>query len=261
MVCPESIFGMDWQIASQTHRGNVRAINEDALLVEKRYPLMVVADGMGGHQAGEVASNMLVESLGALRLADSIYSASAQVEASIIQCNSSLVEYSREKFGGQPLGSTVVAMVADSSMGICMWAGDSRLYRARNSQLEQITGDHSYVADLVRSGQISAEEAVNHPSSNIITRAVGAAAELALDSLSFGIADRDTYLLCSDGLYNEISADDILAAMCAQDIWQSAEQLLQLCLSSRARDNVSFVMARAVAGPEEHLNATVALRP
>lgn len=252
---------MDWQIASQTHRGNVRQINEDALLVEESYPLLVVADGMGGHQAGEVASSMLIESLGGLRLESSIYNAAAQVESSIIQCNTSLVEYAREKFGGQPLGSTVVAMLTDSSMGICLWAGDSRLYRVRNDQLEQITGDHSYVADLVRARQISAEEAVNHPSSNIITRAVGASAELALDSLSFGIVDRDTYLLCSDGLYNEVSDGDILATMCAENIWQSAEQLLRLCLDSGARDNVSFVIARAMAGPEDSLNATVALNP
>ena len=239
---------MDWHIASQTHRGNVRTINEDALLVEKNYPLLVVADGMGGHQAGEVASGMLVDSLGALRLQDGISSAAAQVKASIIQCNASLVDYAQEKLGGQSVGSTVVVMLTDSTAGVCMWAGDSRLYRARNSQLEQITADHSYVAELVRSGQITTEEAANHPSSNVITRAVGASADLNLDSLSFGIADQDTYLLCSDGLYNEVSDNEILAAMCEEDISNSGEQLLQLCLNRRARDNVSFVIARAVGG-------------
>ena len=252
---------MDWQIASQTHQGNVRRINEDALLVQGRYPLMVVADGMGGHQAGDVASQMLVERLGALDLADGIYNAAAQIESSIIQCNNRLIEYSREKFGGQPIGCTVVAMLADSSMGMCIWAGDSRLYGVREGRLEQISRDHSYIAELVRSGQISADEATDHPSSNIITRAVGASAELTLDSESFGIIDGDTYLLCSDGLYNEVGPADLLFAMSADDIWQSSDQLLKLCLSRRARDNVSFVIARAKLPARDHPGATIAYTP
>ncbi len=253
---------MDWQFACRTHRGNIRKINEDSLLVEEGFPLLVVADGMGGHQAGDVASRMLVESLDELYLQDnSIYAAAALLESSIKQCNGSLIDYSRSHLGGQPMGTTVVAMLADDSMGICLWAGDSRLYCARDQRLEQITVDHSYVAELVSNGQISAEEAIDHPSSNIITRAVGAADNLLLDNRSFGLLHGDTYLLCSDGLYNEVGTADILESMTAADVNHGADQLLERCLDSRARDNVTFVMARATAAPEDQLNSTVPTFP
>jgi protein phosphatase len=235
---------MDWQIATQTHRGNVRKINEDALLVEKRYPLLAVADGMGGHEAGDVASRMLVERLAGLDLANHLQEAAAQLESSIVECNTLLIEYARQRLNGQTIGCTVVAMVVDEGRGACLWAGDSRLYRARNGSLHQLTRDHSYVADLVRAGQLSDEQAANHPSSNVITRAVGAAPELQLDCEMFDVAEGDTFLLCSDGLYNEVGTQELLAAMEASDIWQGADHLLQLCLSRAARDNVTFVVAR-----------------
>jgi serine/threonine protein phosphatase PrpC len=253
---------MDWQFASRTHRGNIRKTNEDSLLVEEGFPLLVVADGMGGHQAGDVASQMLVDSLAQLRLVDnSIYAAAALLESSIKQCNVSLIDYSRSHLGGQPMGTTVVAMLADDSIGICLWAGDSRLYCARGQRLEQITEDHSYVAELVSSGQISAEEAMDHPSSNIITRAVGAADKLSLDNRSFGLLHGDTYLLCSDGLYNELSAADTLEAMSATDINAGADRLLERCLNGRARDNVTFVVARVTAAAEDQLDSSEATFP
>jgi serine/threonine protein phosphatase PrpC len=252
---------MDWQIATQTHCGNVRRINEDALLVEKRYPLLMIADGMGGHQGGDVASRMLAEKLGALQLADDLYDALAQVKASITRCNGDMIDYARRKLDGQTIGSTVVAMMAEGSTGACVWAGDSRLYRARDGQLQQLTGDHSYVADMVRAGQLSSEEAVNHPSSNIITRAVGASTSLNLDSETFDIRPGDTYLLCSDGLYNEVADQEILSGMLAGDIWQSSHQLLNLCLNRRARDNISFIIGRPIAAGDVDLDATLTFYP
>ena len=134
---------MDWQIATQTHRGNVRQINEDALLVEKRYPLLAVADGMGGHEAGDVASRLLVERLAGLDLANQLQEAAAQLESSIVECNSLLIEYARQRLNGQTIGCTVVAMVAHEDRGACLWAGDSRLYRARDGSLHQVTRDQA----------------------------------------------------------------------------------------------------------------------
>jgi protein phosphatase len=252
---------VEWQIATQTHRGNVRRINEDALLVEKHYPLLMVADGMGGHQAGDVASRMLVETLGDLELNGRLEDVTSQVNRSILQCNNRLREYARRKLDGVTMGSTVVAMLADHSTGICLWAGDSRLYRARGNRLKQLTADHSYVAELVRSGQLLPEEAVNHPSSNIITRAVGSTTDLSLDSRSFDIQLDDTYLLCSDGLYNEVDGEEILTAMRSGDIWQSSHQLLNLCLSRRARDNVSFIIARPMEDDPTDPDATLTFYP
>lgn len=252
---------MEWQIATQTHCGNVRPINEDALLVEKHYPLLMVADGMGGHAAGDVASGMLAEQLGELQLADNLHDAVAQVTTLIQQCNKDMVEYARRELDGQSIGSTVVVMLADEFTGACLWAGDSRLYRARDGRLQQLTGDHSYVADMVRAGQLSADEAVNHPSSNVITRAVGATSDLTLDSDTFVIRPEDSYLLCSDGLYNEATAEEILSALLAADIWQSSHQLLHLCLGRKARDNISFIIARPIDVRIDDLDATLTYYP
>ena len=252
---------MEWQIATQTHRGNVRRINEDTLLVEKQYPLLMVADGMGGHEAGDVASRMLAEKLGTLQLSEGLHNTLDLVKGTIMQCNDNMIDYATRKLDGQTIGSTVVTMLAEGFSGACVWAGDSRLYRARDGQLQQLTGDHSYVAEMVRAGQLSAEEAVNHPSSNVITRAVGAAKKLELDSDTFEITAGDTYLLCSDGLYNEVASNEILAAMLAGDIWQSSHQLLNLCLSRKARDNISFVIARPIEPGDDDLDATLTYYP
>ena len=152
-------------------------------------------------------------------------------------------------------------MLASGDSGACVWAGDSRLYRARNNRLEQLTQDHSYVAEMVRAGQLTPEEAVDHPSSNVITRAVGAAAELRLDCDTFDIRVGDTYLLCSDGLYNEVGPDELLAAMLARDVWQSSHQLMNLCLGRAARDNISFILGRPLPPAEDDLDATLTFYP
>jgi protein phosphatase len=114
---------------------------------------------------------------------------------------------------------------------------------------------------MVRAGQLSSEEAVNHPSSNIITRAVGASTSLNLDSETFDIRPGDTYLLCSDGLYNEVADQEILSGMLAGDIWQSSHQLLDLCLNRRARDNISFIIGRPIAAGDVDLDATLTFYP
>jgi len=252
---------MEWQIATQTHCGNVRRINEDSLLVDKSYPLLMIADGMGGHAAGDVASRMLAEKLGALPLARGLSDALAQIRSAVMRCNSDMIEYARHNLAGQTIGSTVVAMLAQGFTGACVWAGDSRLYRARGGRLQQLTVDHSHVANMVRAGRLSAEEAQNHPYSNVITRAVGAAPELDLDSNTFDIVPGDTYLVCSDGLYNEVSDGEILSSMLARDIWWSSHQLLNLCLSRKARDNVSFIIGRPVAVIEDDLDITSTFYP
>jgi serine/threonine protein phosphatase PrpC len=255
------MLNMEWEIATQTHCGNVRPINEDTLLAEKQYPLLMVADGMGGHEAGEVASGMLAKKLAGLYLSHGLHDAVAQVKRAILQCNDEMVDYARRRLGGNSIGSTVVVMLAEGLNGACLWAGDSRLYRVRDGLLQQLTADHSYVADMVRAGQLSAEEAINHPSSNVITRAVGASSNLTLDSEAFVIRPGDSYLLCTDGLYNEAGAGEILSAMLATDIWQSSDQLLRLCLGRKARDNISFILGRPVGSGHDDLDATLTYYP
>ena len=223
--------------------------NEDALLVVEEYPLLVVADGMGGYRAGEVASSMIVKHLSKLELDGELAAAAAHIKGSLLDTNSEILDFARRELGGATVGSTVVAMVAFGCRGVCLWAGDSRLYRLRRGVLTQLTEDHSYVAALVRDGLITPEQARHHPSSNIITRAVGAAADLSVAEKTFEINDDDIYLLCSDGLYNEVEGDEIAQVLLHNDVARGAQQLLSLCLSRAAKDNVSLVIARASAPP------------
>ncbi|MBN7794997.1 PP2C family protein-serine/threonine phosphatase [Parahaliea mediterranea] len=254
---------MKWQIATQTHRGNVRPGNEDALLVDKRFPLLLVADGMGGHEAGEVASRMLVDGLGALALpvAPGLAEARRALEDAIQRCHREVIDYAARHQAGRTVGSTVVTMLVVEAGAICVWAGDSRLYRVRHAQLRQLTEDHSRVAELVRVGALSSEEARQHPAANIITRAVGASPRLELAADEFDVCPGDTYLLCSDGLYNEVSAAELLQAMEAADLWLSSLQLLQLCLSRAARDNITFILARPLASARDGLDETLTFYP
>lgn len=252
---------MKWQIATQTHRGRVRRINEDALLVDQRYPLLMVADGMGGHEAGEVASRILVDGLTALHLPGEFGRARDAVEDAIQRCHRQVLDYAAQYQGGQTVGSTVVLMLAVDAGAVCLWAGDSRLYRVRNAQLQQLTEDHSHVAEQVRQGTLMPEEAHRHPDSNIITRAVGASAQLVLGATEFAVFPGDTYLLCSDGLYNEVSTAELIEALTAPDPWLSSLQLLRLCLSREARDNITFILARPLESAQDGLEDTLTFYP
>jgi serine/threonine protein phosphatase PrpC len=220
-----------------------------------------VADGMGGHEAGEVASQLLVNGLTALELPADLARARDVLEAAIQRCHREVIDYARRHHRGQTVGSTVVAMLAAGSAAVCVWAGDSRLYRVRDGQLQQLTEDHSYVAELLRQGALTPEEASRHPSSNIITRAVGAATELVLDVTEFEVRPADTYLLCSDGLYNETSPEELLQALSAGDLWLSSVQLLQQSLAREARDNITFVAARPLESEGDELEETLTFYP
>lgn len=235
---------MWWEIAARTDRGNVRKINEDALLVVSDGPLLAVADGMGGHQAGEVASRMITEALTSMAPAPDLDDACAQLEAALQQANLAILEYGSRELAGVTLGSTVVTMAARGAQAVCLWAGDSRLYRLRGGALQQLTHDHSYVAEMVREGLLSQQEARNHPSANMITRAIGVVAPVELACAMLDIEPGDTYLLCSDGLSNEVTEQELLVALADPDVHNAANCLLDTCLARAARDNVSFIIAR-----------------
>lgn len=238
---------MHWHISAQTHRGHVRPTNEDALAVIESYPLLAVADGMGGHQAGEIASRMIVERLSALRLPPTIAHAQQQIAQSLQACNHAILEFADQQLAGGTAGSTVVVLYAHGAQGVCLWVGDSRLYRVRRRQLEQLTDDHSIVAEMVAAGLITALEARSHPSNNIITRAVGARKTLEIDCIAFDIEPGDIFLLCSDGLINEIDDTEILDILLEHDVHECGTQLRDLCLSRAARDNLTLIIGQTCA--------------
>jgi len=141
------------------------------------------------------------------------------------------------------VGSTVVSMVLGQRTGVCLWAGDSRLYRLRKGQLSRVSRDHSAVQELVDAGVISAAQAENHPNSNVITRAVGGAEHLFVDAAVFAPEAGDIFLLCSDGLYNEVP-DDLIRRKLALEPEAAATSLLDAALENGARDNVTLIIVK-----------------
>ncbi|VAW56960.1 Protein phosphatase 2C-like, partial [hydrothermal vent metagenome] len=151
-------------------------------------------------------------------------------------------------------GSTVVTLGIKENVGVCLWAGDSRLYRLRNEELIQLSRDHSQVEELVQQGFITAEAAQSHPDSNIITRAIGANAELFIDINVFSSQMGDTFLLCSDGLYNMVKTEEIRQILLQLPINEAVLALIQKALERGANDNVSVILVNgeldAVAAPQ-----------
>lgn len=234
-----------WSCAGRSDRGGKRKINEDAILLRTEAGVWLAADGMGGHEAGDVASRMVADSVARIRVAGKLSEVVDLVEIALVNVNQEIREHSARVFGGRTMGSTVVSLVANQRCGVCLWAGDSRLYRLRADTLEQLSSDHSEVQELLDRGLLSAEEAVNHPHGNVITRAVGGAPELHVDARLFEIQPGDLFVLCTDGLYNELDAGEIRAALDAGDVDGSADRLLQQTLAKGARDNVSLVVVKA----------------
>ena len=204
--------------------------------------LWAVADGMGGYEAGNIASDMIISSLKKLKFGGSLNETVNRVEDNLIEVNNLILAYGDILLEGRILGSTVVTLIIKGRVGICMWAGDSRLYRYRNHRLEQLTRDHSYVANQVMRGQITTKEAGDHPDSNIITRAIGADSEIYIDINAFSVQLGDIFLLCSDGLYNMVSNNEIAKTLASLSINQAVNELVLKALDNGADDNVSVVL-------------------
>ncbi len=238
----------DWLSHGLSHPGNIRSYNEDTYLCQPSKGLWAVADGMGGHHAGDVASRAVVESLAAVApchgLPELIKSCCASLQAANAQLQASDAD------GQNRLcGSTAAVLLTYGRRGAVVWAGDSRVYRlsrcAGRAELTQLTQDHSKVAALVRQGQLTEAEAERHPDANMITRAIGVRPALELDVQEFDIDEGDTYLLCSDGLTRYVSAPELATHLAGASVPLIADALVAATLATAARDNVTVVVARA----------------
>lgn len=240
---------IQWLCASATDAGAVRAMNEDAVLERPEIGLWAVADGMGGHDAGNVASAMIVESLGSLQKPEALGDFIGAIERCVMDANQRLLEYSEIMLDGRVVGSTFVCLLIYRQVGVCMWMGDSRLYRYRGQELAQLSRDHSEVAELLRAGAITEAEAVDHPDANVITRAVGTSDVLYVDLDVFEAQAGDTFLLCSDGLYNCLSKETIAHSLDADHPSEAVAELIEGALINGASDNVSVVVVKGIRGP------------
>ena len=236
---------MNWTTAAESHTGMRRKINEDSILTRPGDGLWVVADGMGGHEAGDVASQMVTNTLSELRCEVGLAGFVDQIEDLLLDINLQLRRHSEEHFGGRTMGCTVVSMLSRGNAGVALWAGDSRLYRLREGEYTQVTRDHSPLEELLEQGAMTEEEAARHPDANVITRAVGGQAELFIDIVLFDVLEGDIFLLCSDGLYREVDPAEMHDQLAKSDIQTAVTALLELSLARGARDNVSLIVARA----------------
>jgi protein phosphatase len=228
-----------WLSASCSHVGRVRRINEDALLDQPERGLWAVADGMGGHTLGDVASRMVVDALARLRDLEP-----GAVRACLADVNRRLMTEAAMR-DVQIIGSTAVVLVASGSRCHCIWAGDSRLYRYRDGVLRQLTRDHSHVEELLARGLLTPAEASRHPGHNLITRAVGVAELLELEQDDSEVRAGDMFVLCSDGLSNEVDAQQMAALLAPHDCKLAARRLVEEALNHGGRDNVTVVVVMA----------------
>jgi protein phosphatase len=223
----------------------VRAANEDSLCISPALGLFAVADGMGGHQAGEIASSMalklLEENLGQ-RLKAGEIPAEALVNA-VQQTNRTIYEMAGQNPVWTGMGTTLTACLCQGSRLFLAQVGDSRAYLLRDGDIIQLTEDHSLVQELLKSGGITEEQAISHPQRNILTRAVGAKPFLTVDLYRAEVITDDLLLLCTDGLTEYLRADDILYTVInAPDIDSALQNLLKKSLQSGGSDNITAVL-------------------
>jgi len=232
-----------WYSFSISDIGRKHSINQDAIYSDDVHNIWVVADGMGGHKEGEKASQAIVKLFDGTNFSNIMSERVIQIETSIRVLNTELQEYASNELNGQLIGSTIVVFTVCQGVCATIWAGDSRCYKLNNSVMSQVSWDHSQVAELVRSGGMTAEQAAMSRRSNVITRAVGAPSELYFEHVLMPYSSDDIFLLCSDGLSNELSDkiinDDISEQGCTQE---TIDNLLKKTLIYGARDNVSIIL-------------------
>jgi Serine/threonine protein phosphatase len=234
-----------FECVSRTDVGLRRKVNEDSLLVRTERGLWAVADGMGGHDAGDVASLQVTESLLNLPPADNLDELVESAVTALKQVNEDLIALAGA--GSQrSIGSTVVGLAIANGQFRCFWAGDSRGYRLRDRQIVQLTRDHSLVQDLVDSGMLQPDEAVDHPNSNIITRAVGVAEELKVDTVSGDVQRGDQFLLATDGVTRLITDEELALELSSNRPADAARKLIEVVLSRGAPDNASLIITKVI---------------
>ncbi|KAF1021928.1 MAG: Protein phosphatase PrpC [Pseudomonas sp.] len=235
-----------WRSAARTDTGKVRSRNEDAFLDCPQQGLWVVADGMGGHQGGDIASQLIVASLAELPVQSDFDARLTDIRQCLHWLNRRLGQELTVIAGRHDsiMGSTVVVLLVEGKRAACIWAGDSRCYLWRGQRLYQLSKDHSFQQQLMDEQNLSAEQARTHPSAHALTRAVGAAEQLTLDVLELEVYAGDVFLLCSDGLYQGLTSDALGNALSLAAPHVALDRLFDGALRGSARDNLTAVVIR-----------------
>jgi len=236
---------LNYRFVAQTHVGLQRKVNEDSILTLPDHDIWLVSDGMGGHQAGDFASRLIADAVATIPLG---LDPAAKMHAlrDRIQDAHKAIRAEAEARGGGTIGATVVALILANGHFVGIWAGDSRIYRLRNGQIEMLTSDHSAVAEYVKSGKMSWDEADQHPQSNAITRAVGVGEDLELDKVRGEVESGDRFLICSDGLTKYATFSMLQNTLASTPLETVGERLMQIALSGGGGDNISLIVVDAL---------------
>jgi len=246
ITLPDGQIELSW--AAVTHRGRRRDVNQDAVLAQ--FPLFVVADGMGGHVGGEIASTSTVARMRELAESGSI--TAKALEKSLARAVKDIA--SHPDATDEATGTTVTGVFLDTSRGEPHWVtlniGDSRVYLVRDGMIAQLTTDHSVVQELVAAGRLSPEEAENHPYGNVITRAVGPSESVTPDYVRVEIAPGDRFVICSDGLTKELTDYGIRHFLDENpDPADAVRAMLDAALENGGRDNISIIVLNVGGAP------------
>lgn len=243
-----------------TDIGVVRELNEDSYLVRPDLGLWLVADGMGGHDAGDFASRTLVEELDRMQPATSAPALLTALEAQVAHANAVLRQAARTRGPRAVVGCTLAILVIFGDAYACVWSGDSRIYRIRHGQIEQATRDHTEAQELVDRGTLTPEEAQSWPRRNVVTRAIGVFDEPELEMVQGRIEDGDIFVICSDGLTQHVSDEEIGQMANLRPLRTAVEQLIATTLARGARDNVTVVTVACREVTAVRSGATPAIR-
>jgi protein phosphatase len=238
-----------FETGAATHVGKVRQRNEDSYLVLPETGIWAVADGMGGHDSGDLASQTVIEALESIQPTGSAEDLLSLCQERVLEANARLKEIGRQR-GGVLIGTTVTVLLAFDGYFACLWSGDSRLYMVRDGKITQLSRDHTEVQDLLLNGTITADEAKTWPGSNVITRAIGVEDVPELEMTSGSLSAGDVFVVCSDGLIRHVEDDEILQCVSANLSQQACDRLIVLTLERGALDNVTVVIVRYRPGYE-----------
>lgn len=235
----------------KTDKGMLREINEDSYNIISGYPgipvSFVVADGMGGHNSGEIASKMAVDFISnhILQFPEAFQKddISEEIKEMVRLANLSVFNKSLENEANQGMGTTLVLAIVQNKKLIIGHIGDSRAYLIRNGKLSRITTDHSYIEELIKSGTLTRKEAENHPKKNIITRALGCSDEVEVDIYTMDIMDKDIFLLCTDGLTNMLEEEELIKIVeNTDDPVEACNKLIDTANNKGGEDNITAVV-------------------
>ncbi|MEM8578697.1 MAG: protein phosphatase 2C domain-containing protein [Pseudomonadota bacterium] len=247
VIPPDAMMG--FETCARTDVGCVRKLNEDSLLAMPRAGIWLVADGMGGHTAGDFASQTIAGVMKTSGIPSGAVDLRARVTARLDVANAAIQAQAAE-LGSGTIGATLALLMISQDHFACLWSGDSRVYRMRGARLTRVTRDHTEVQALLDTGAITPEQAETWPRKNVITRAIGVTPQPETDMVDGALADGDLFLICSDGLteyYDDAELARVLHDSAAAGLEATCNQLVDTALARGGKDNVSVVLVRCQA--------------